>query len=397
MSHLVQATRAGAEYGHALWWVLLLAIISKYPFLEFGSRFAAGTGKHLIDGYKQMGKLPLMIYTAITIGTMFIIIAAVTIVTSGLAEHLFQWGWTPFTWSAVILAFCVLILVLGKYHGLDFLMKVIITLLALATLLAVLMALGAVDFNQFRTYEIPDIFTTAAIGFIIAFMGWMPIPLDASVWHSIWTLKKAEQPGQSLSPEASKTDFNIGYLSAAFIGLLFFLLGILVMFGSRTVFSDNSFLFSAQLIDLYGNTLGAWSKPLIAAAAFITMFSTVIAVTDAYPRVVTELIHSGEVTENVNKQKSKTYLIALITIPLFSLAILFFLTGSFKQLVDFAAGLSFLSAPFLAWFNYKLITGSQMPKELRPSKTYRLFSLCCLVLLILFCGVYFWYYFIELK
>jgi len=38
VSHLVQSTRAGAEFGYALVWAVLLANLFKYPFLEFGSR-----------------------------------------------------------------------------------------------------------------------------------------------------------------------------------------------------------------------------------------------------------------------------------------------------------------------------------------------------------------------
>ena len=26
--------------------------------------------------------------------------------------------------------------------------------------------------------------------FLIAFMGWMPAPLDISIWHSVWSLEK---------------------------------------------------------------------------------------------------------------------------------------------------------------------------------------------------------------
>jgi Mn2+/Fe2+ NRAMP family transporter len=95
------------------------------------------------------------------------------------------------------------------------------------------------------------------------------------------------------------------------------------------------------------------------------------------------------------KQKWNIYRWAACIIPLFSLGILYFLSGSFKLLVDFAAGLSFLSAPFLAWFNYKLITGKQMPEALRPKRSYRIFSLSCFVLLLAFCGVYVWYYFLA--
>ncbi len=40
VSHLVQSTRAGANYGFALVWALLLANLFKYPAFEFGPRYA---------------------------------------------------------------------------------------------------------------------------------------------------------------------------------------------------------------------------------------------------------------------------------------------------------------------------------------------------------------------
>ncbi len=393
VSHLVQATRAGADYGFILIWVLILACVTKYPFLEFGSRFAAGTGRHLISGYKNLGKFPYWTYVVITFGSMFIIQAAVTIVTAGLAERLFNVGLSPFIWSLIILGACIAVLIIGKYPGLDKSMKIIVTLLTLATLAAVLMAFGAGTAGKALSTEAPSLWTTASIGFIIAFMGWMPIPLDASVWHSIWTKERSLQTKQKLSIKGAFADFNVGYLSAAFIGLLFFLLGVLVMFGSGTSFSLNSVEFSSQLIDLYGQTLGDWSKSLIAVAAFITMFSTVLTVTDAYPRVLSELKHPEKNEPADLKKKWKLYKISIFIIPVLSLAILFSLSGSFTILVDFAAGLSFLSAPFIAWFNYKLVTGDQMPENDRPGKAYRIFSLICFGLLVLFNFVYLYYNF----
>ncbi|WP_373056095.1 NRAMP family divalent metal transporter [Zunongwangia sp. H14] len=394
VSHLVQATRAGADYGFILFWVLLLACISKYPFLEFGPRFAAGTGRHLISGYKRMGKFPYWAYIVITLGSMFIIQAAVTIVTAGLAERLFKFGWSPFIWSFIILGSCIALLLIGKYPGLDKSMKIIVTFLAVATLAAVIMAFGAGTVGRALETRPPSLWTTASIGFMIAFMGWMPIPLDASVWHSIWTREKSLQTKQQVSIKGAFIDFNVGYLSAAFIGLLFFLLGVLVMFGSGTSFSNNSIEFSAQLVDLYGRTLGNWSKPLIAVAAFITMLSTVLTVTDAYPRVISELKHpERDRTEEV-KNKWRIYKYSIFIIPALSLSILYFLSGSFTILVDFAAGLSFLSAPFLAWFNYQLVTGEQMPLKFQPGKNYRIFSLLCLLCLVIFNIIYLYYTFL---
>ncbi len=388
VSHLVQATRAGADYGFALWWLLLLAIITKYPFMEFGPRYAAATGNHLIQGYRKLGKPYLFTYGFITVGTMIIIQAAVTIATAGLAEHFFGFGWSPFFWSAIILGICITVLFIGKYKALDFSMRIIISVLTICTFTAVIFALfGDVAVGAARP-EPPSYWHAAGLAFIIAFMGWMPIPLDASVWHSIWSLEKARHKKYRPSLSDARLDFNIGYLAAGFIGLLFFILGALVMFGSERSFPTGSVGFAAELVAIYGETLGSWSIPVVAIAAFITMFSTTLAVTDAYPRVMMEFRGAYNVKILGESQQWQTYVITLFAVPSLALGILFFFSEQFTLLVDFAAGLSFLSAPILAWFNYRLITGEDIQPEARPGKAYAWFSTICLLFLISFSFVY---------
>jgi len=389
VSHLVQATRAGADYGFALWWVLLFACLTKYPFLEFGPRYAAATQSSLISGYRQLGKIPYRIYVFITFGTMFIIQAAVTIVTAGLAEQLFRMGWSNFTWSVLILGLCIILLWFGRYKALDISMKIIISILSIGTLFAVLLAFGSGAGSEVLSEPAPSYFNLGALAFIVALIGWMPIPIDASVWHSIWVREKSRQGGYEINVKEALFDFNLGYLIAAILGFLFFFLGALIMFGTGSSFSGNSVTFSAQLVEMYANTLGEWSKPLISIAALTAMLSTTLAVTDAFPRVMSHLYSVLPPSDLLPSYKRKlVYNYSLIIIPASSIFILYYMSGSFTLLVDFAAGLSFLSAPVLAWFNYRLVTGETMPEELRPGKKYQLFSMICFLGLLVFALVY---------
>ena len=47
VSHLVQSTRAGAMFNFDLVWILIAANLLKYPFFEFGPRYAIATGSNL--------------------------------------------------------------------------------------------------------------------------------------------------------------------------------------------------------------------------------------------------------------------------------------------------------------------------------------------------------------
>ena len=62
VSHLVQSTRAGADFGFGLLWALLLINLFKYPFFQFGPRYAIATGESLLEGYQKLGKGVLIAY-----------------------------------------------------------------------------------------------------------------------------------------------------------------------------------------------------------------------------------------------------------------------------------------------------------------------------------------------
>lgn len=387
VSHLVQSTRAGAEYGWVLIFALLIACISKYPFLLMGPRYTAATGKNLIEGYKQLGKFQYYTYLFISVASMFIILAAVTLVTGGLAAYLMPIGLSLTIWCAIILSICLIILFWGRYKTLDKSMKVIISILTLLTFMAVIIAAVSIQKNP-SFIDTPSLTSASSIAFIVAFMGWMPIPIDASIWHSIWTKEKSKFTGKQTTAQDALWDFNIGYVAASVIAVLFFMLGVLVMFGSGLEFSKSSVGFSGQLIDLYAQTLGEWTKIVIAFAAFITMFSTTLTVADAYPRVISEFL---TLENNFSKhEKSTSYSVALIFISIIALLIIHYGSSQFTILVDFAAGISFLAAPFLAWFNYQVFQQKNIQEEFKLKKPFKIFSLCCLVGLVLFNLIYLW-------
>ena len=119
VSHLVMSTRAGADFGFGLLWALFLVHLFKYPFFQYGPRYATATGESLLDGYRKLGKGVLILYFILSFVVMFTIQAAVTIVTAGLAINLFGLTNNPITWSFIISVIGLLILIVGRYNLLD--------------------------------------------------------------------------------------------------------------------------------------------------------------------------------------------------------------------------------------------------------------------------------------
>lgn len=381
VSHLVQSTRAGAEFGFGLLWALILVNLFKYPFFQYGPRYAQATGESLIDGYSRLGKGVLITYFILTFLTMFTIQAAVTIVTAGLAYNLFGITADLNIWVMVITGISLLILLLGKYNFLDKLMKVIIVVLTISTVVAVLLALkdqtDQVSFKQ----VLPE--GSVGIGFLIAFLGWMPAPLDVSVWHSLWTVEKEKETTEEISVKRSLFDFNIGYVTTIFLGICFMALGTFVMFHSGKQFSAGASKFANELISLYTNSLGKNTAIFISLAAFTTMFSTTITTLDASPRSMartTELI-SG-------KSSGIFYLFWIFLLAAGTVLILSSFITNMKAMVKLATILSFLTAPFYAIINFILISSKNTPERYRPGTGLKVLSYAGIVFLI---GFSIWY------
>jgi len=367
VSHLVQSTRAGANYGFTMLWVVVVANLFKYTAFEFGPRYAAAMGESLLDGYQRVGKWALVAFLIPTFGTMFVLQAAVTIVTAGLASKIFGTAMSPVTWSTIILAICAGVLTIGKYPVLDKLIKLIIVVLSISTIVAVITAVGhgssaKVDFIP------PGLWNVAGISFMVALFGWMPSAIDISVWHSLWTIERRNETGVAPSLSDSLFDFRLGYFGTAILALGFLSLGGLIMYGTGASFSPSGGKFAGQFINLYTSTLGSWSYPVVAIAAFTTMFSTTLTVTDAFPRVLkrsTELVFPNRY--GVKDEKS-LYWIWMMVVLAGSLIIIFLFMSGMTVLVDMATTLAFLTAPILAYINYRAVAGPWMPEASRPGK-----------------------------
>ena len=379
VSHLVQSTRAGANYGFGLLIFIFIANLFKYPFFEFGSRFANATETSIIDGYKKLGTWVLWSYLIITLISMFFITSAVGAVTSGFLQNLFnttEMGiWNHF----ILFAICGGILSLGKYDSLDGLIKIIGFTLLISTLLAFILVIikGPISASLFPKidYDKNDIL------FIIALMGWMPTAVDLSSWNSLWTLERIKQTNFKPTLKQTIFEFNMGYVFSALLSICFLTLGAYLMFGTDSTFQNSSALFANQVIKLYTGSIGSWSYLIIAIAGFSIMFGTCVAVLDGYARSASECIRLVQNQDDTNK----TYYDIIIWILVIgSLGIILLFGSKLKQLVDLATTISFMIAPMVALANYRLVSFPYLNKESVPPKWLRYLAIGGIVYLISF-------------
>ncbi|MEM1059453.1 MAG: Nramp family divalent metal transporter [Verrucomicrobiota bacterium] len=383
VSHLVQSTRAGAEYGFSLVWMILLCLALKYPLFEYGHRYTAATGENLVQGYRRLGKLDLWIFLVLCIVSGFIALSAVTFFTGALVANLlpiFPPDLEAAHWSAILLVFCLFILVMGRFAWLDGLVKLVILVLTVSTVVAAAAAFyngPAGDPNA----PIPPLATTTFLVFLVALLGWMPAPIEFAAISSLWINQRAAVTRHRITLSEALFDFRVGYLTTAVLSVFFVSLGALVMFGTGEAFSNRATAFSAQLIDLYTKTIGDWAAPVINIAAVAAMFSTTITVMDGYPRAIDATL--AELWPGYRQKfRPKAALSAwLIVAAVVAAAIIYFFRGQFVLLITIATCLGFLAGPIFGWINLRLVSSSFMPPEHRPGKLLVAMSWAGIVLL----------------
>lgn len=422
VSHLVQSTRAGADTGFALAGVILLALVLKYPFFEFGPRYAAATGSSLVEGYRRIGRWALGLYLAITAATAVIVSAAVALFTGFLLLYIFGIDGSVALTGAAVYAGCGLLLFAGRFRLLDRTIKVVMAVLAISTLLAAAIALPGTDISSFTLAPGAWIDATS-LAFILALAGWMPSGIDIAVWSSLWTLAKDREAGVRASVRTARYDFLIGYVGTGVLAFAFLTVGVAVMHGTGETFSARGTAFSVQLVDLYAETLGGWARPVVAVAAVTAMFSTALTVVDGFPRAIArsvralrDPVYSGTAADaaapgapggeqgnsgsfapgalqeggpglarsaspGADQDRDLSYWIALAAIGAASALVLTFLTGSLTGMIDFATIVVFLTGPVLGWLNLRAVTSEDVPPEHRPGRGLVTLSYVGLVLL----------------
>jgi Mn2+/Fe2+ NRAMP family transporter len=99
------------------------------------------------------------------------------------------------------------------------------------------------------------------------------------------------------------------------------------------------------------------------------MFSTTLTTLDASPRAMekTSQLLFGDILK-------RGYLFWILILTVGTIIIFFFLNSEMGLLVKIATILSFLTAPFFAIINYKLMSSKHTPEEWRPSKKMHVLS-----------------------
>lgn len=352
-SHIVSSAQAGAMYGWSLLLLVILANLFKYTFFRFGAEYTLETGKNLVEGYAEKGKVYLGIFFILNVFSALVNTAAVGILCAAIVASAFPnaLGLSITQWSLILIVIIWAMLLFGGYKFLDGLAKWIMSALTLATVLAVIVAIiehpeyGA-DFVEKTPWQM------TALPFIVSLMGWMPAPIEISAINSLWTAEKGKTV--DISIKDGLFDFNVGFIGTAILAVFFVAMGALIQYPTGQEVQAAGAAYIQQFVGMYASVLGDWSRFLITFIAFLCIFGTVITVIDGYSRVNAESLRLLFKKKEILQKELNVWMTATSII---GGIIIYFFQGSVAPMLRFAMIASFLTTPFFALLNYLLVTG----------------------------------------
>ena len=373
-------------------WIILMALILKYPFYEFGPRYTAATGKSLLSGYKAQGKWAVLLYLAIIFINMFTVTGALAAVCAGLLTTM--GGLDNISMPILvsgILCITILILLIGGYKILDNFIKLVSVVLLITVSIALVAVLIKGQVKPVENLYSTTLLKGTGLAFMISLIGWMPSGMEASVMHSIWVIEKTKNTQYRPTMKESLQDFNLGYIFTAVLALMFLVIGAFTVFGSGQLLDGNTTQFSNKLLNIFIVNLGTWSYLVIALTAFGTIYGTLITVMDAFTRSFIHglILMNTEDSQIFKKQNFMDlfYKILLTLVGFFGFLLFYFSATSMIKILEYATTISFITAPIIAFLNIRSVKSKAVHTTDRPSKALMFLAYIGLLSMIIFCNL----------
>lgn len=392
VSHIIQSTRAGATFGLSLVLVAVLVNVFKFAPLSFGSKYTLATGVSLLQGYRNRSRVAIVGFSIVVVLLAMVTVPAIAFITVAATKTAISLEASPTLVSAVLLGSCTLLVTVGGYRALEKVVRILVAIFSVLTVVATVAAMRDISIPLADVVFWPKDVTTAQYLFIIAFLGWMPTTMDASVWQSQWALEKYAGRRNLVDKRIVAREFLAGYIGTVVLAVCFIILGYSIALKTGEPLSSSASVFVDQILEVYANAIGSWSVPLVAVCVISVLFSTLLTIVDAYPRTIVLSIQrwtSDEVPDcNSTQTYAPVFRVIVVALCVYSCIVVTLFGGSFATLIDIATTVSFLLAPLIALLNHLAITGSEVPTKHRPGRALGTLSILNIAVLVVLAGGY---------
>ncbi len=333
---LITTTSLGAKAGFALLWLVIVSTGVKVWVQMELARWTILNGRPALDGFRdvgpRIGRLSWInwVWIGMDFAKMFqrggIIGGTAAACSILLPIHGAALSTSSLTiWALIVTGGAILILQTGKYHVVERVEVVGITLKTVITLgLALALPLTAFGYGTEQlagglSFQIP----AGTVGIALAMFGITGVGADEMTTYTYWCLEKgyARWTGPDDGSEerarraegwlkVMRLDVAVSWLVCTICTLSFYVIGASVLHPQGLMPEGNDMI--TTLSRIYTDTLGPWAEYLFLAGAIAVLFSVTVASSASVPRLWTNTLGLLGVVD-WHDMRSRTRTIRILT------------------------------------------------------------------------------------
>jgi Mn2+/Fe2+ NRAMP family transporter len=224
---LLAAMLAGAGFGTALVWVVIVGAVLKLGLNEGVARWQLATGTTLLEGWCRYLGWPMRAYFLIYLVVWSFIVAAGLMSACGVAAHALLPAVSIRVWAILQSLVALTLVALGRYGLFENIMKVLIGLMTATLLLSVVMV--GIDPSSLLRGLIPSLPKGSAAA-VLSLMGGVGGSVTLLA-YGYWIREKGWRGSGAISK--ARIDLTVGYFLTGLFGVAMLLLSAAVLGGGE--------------------------------------------------------------------------------------------------------------------------------------------------------------------
>ncbi len=374
-THVVLLPAAGAHWGFALLWVVVAAYFFNYFFYDLGVRYIGATGNSIITAWMHFvgryGRWVLWVVLAAAFALTSTLVAAYVSILGTITLAMipnFPGGYAAAGIAWVTLS--ALIILLGKYKGLEWLSKAFMIVLFLSFAIAFFVQPPSI--SAFSSGLVPTFIPITALAFLVPMMAMPGSPADVFILSSWIMEKKKVWQGVSGDPiKMKKKAYDMALLDLRVGMFISFAVAIFIISLAGTVLYPDSVPVGIEtmvvIANMFTETIGPWMYPLFMIGVLVAITSSIINAVDGASRLAGRVINGLkgklEEAETMSLQRILPLVIILALGTTFAIV---YAEPVFLTII--AGALYLIMYPLSYYIHYWACKNLIEEEELRPKK-----------------------------
>lgn len=198
---LLFTPRVGAQYGYALMWALIAALVLKLFVTREIGRYSVVTGQRLLSGMADLPGPRGWALWVILVPQLVVGVAAIAGIASAAASAFTLAVPGPIElWTGVVIAAAAGLVLFGRYTGVEWVSRIIGLLLAIGVVVAAVLV--GPSLGEAASGVVPTVPEDLVVADILPWLGFLSNGAAGLMWYSYWVVAKGvgvgalERPGR---------------------------------------------------------------------------------------------------------------------------------------------------------------------------------------------------------